>query len=751
MSLLARIEDRYEVVAKIKEGGMGEIYKVRHRLLDEVRVVKVLHPELVGDSELSERFAREARAAIQLRHPNIVQIFDFTLDDSGTGLIVMEYIDGTDLKQLVARPERPSIALSIEIARQGLRALGFLHRHGFVHRDVSPDNLMLSSDVERRPLVKVIDLGIAKRRGSDPQLTASGMFLGKFRYASPEHFGASGTDGIEARSDLYTFGLVLYELLTGRYPIRGETTSQLIAGHLFQPPHDFSVTDPAGRVPELLRRAVLKILAKEPAERFASADELMKELKDLQADYPLSSEVLDESRRLAVGPVAATTGGELPMEPSSVESTVQSGSVVPASAASPAAPAKADDPPAEDPVEDDPSARFEALVREVDTLLDSGRLIEADRILFQAKEAYGSTTELTTARERLDKLYQDGAETGIRTLISQASDLAGKGEQAQALEVLDKARAAASSRPALRKEVEEAARDLNRPPRRTVDDVERELVALIRDQDLNGARDLLAEAEAERSEDPAFEPLRRLLARTVEERIHDLVKQAGLAFETEDFAAATDFLRQVLELDPGNSWIRERLDKSRAALRRQQEEARQAEERAAELRTIEQSIAAGDLETAANGLQVAAARLGDHLEFTEAAERLEDRRREARVSSLIRQAERARKGKDVLKARLLIAEALELRPGDRDAESLAKTLDEEQREAEMQLSPLRTAPLSAGLMKAYTDIEGLRAKGDSLAAWRSLLGAIEEFGEIDTLVKLRRLIAEEVLDDTDKG
>ena len=134
---------------------------------------------------------------------------------------------------------------------------------------------MLSVDVEGRPLVKIIDLGIAKHRGSDSQLTASGMFLGKFRYASPEHFGASGSDGIEARSDLYTFGLVLYELLTGQYPIRGESTSQLIAGHLFQPPRDFAETDPDGRIPAPLRQLVLKILAKEPAQRFANAEEVI--------------------------------------------------------------------------------------------------------------------------------------------------------------------------------------------------------------------------------------------------------------------------------------------------------------------------------------------------------------------------------------------------------------------------------------------------------------------------------------------
>ncbi|MEM7350718.1 MAG: serine/threonine-protein kinase, partial [Acidobacteriota bacterium] len=303
---LSRIDEQYEIVAKIKEGGMGEIYKVRHRLLDELRIVKVLHSSLEANNELNERFAREARAAIRLRHPNIVQIFDFTLDDSGTGLIVMEYIRGADLKQLIAQSQLPSIALVVEIARQGLRALGYLHRHGFVHRDVSPDNLMLSQDVEGRPLVKVIDLGIAKQHGVDSQLTASGIFLGKFRYSSPEHFGVQGPGGIEARSDLYSFGLVLYELLTGKYPIRGESTSQLIGGHLFQPPCAFAESDPQHRIPQALRGAVLKTLAKSPDERFSTAEELITMLDEVRTDHPLDSTVVEEASQI----VARATGDD---------------------------------------------------------------------------------------------------------------------------------------------------------------------------------------------------------------------------------------------------------------------------------------------------------------------------------------------------------------------------------------------------------------------------------------------------------
>ncbi len=176
---LERIEGKYEIVAKIRDGGMGALYRVRHRLLDEIRVVKVLRSQLDDTEELRARFAEEARAAIRLRHPNVVQIFDFTLDEDGVGMIVMEHIDGVDLGQLIGSRTVPSLALTLEIARQALRALGYLHRRGFVHRDVSPDNLMLTTDVEGQPLVKIIDLGIAKHGERAQELTSKGVFSGQ--------------------------------------------------------------------------------------------------------------------------------------------------------------------------------------------------------------------------------------------------------------------------------------------------------------------------------------------------------------------------------------------------------------------------------------------------------------------------------------------------------------------------------------------------------------------------------------------
>ena len=265
------IAGKYEILEKLREGGMGAIYKVRHRLLDEVRVVKVIRSAVAGHPGAGERFLREARSAIRLRHPNIAALHDFAIADDDDAYIVMEFIDGSTLQEILDRHGRPPLALTLEIARQSLRALGYLHRQRIVHRDVAPDNLMLTRDVDGHPLVKLIDLGIAKAfEEAAAGLTSTGVFLGKPRYASPEQF--SGT-GLDARSDLYSFGIVLYELLTGRCPIQGSDPASYLAGHLLRPPLDFAESDPEGRVPPALREIVLRSLAKQPEERFADAEE----------------------------------------------------------------------------------------------------------------------------------------------------------------------------------------------------------------------------------------------------------------------------------------------------------------------------------------------------------------------------------------------------------------------------------------------------------------------------------------------
>ncbi|HSG38676.1 MAG TPA: TonB family protein [Thermoanaerobaculia bacterium] len=291
MALLSEhIDGKYEILEKIREGGMGAIYKVRHRLLDEVRVVKVIRSQADTVGEAADRFLSEARSAIKLRHPNVAVLHDFAMAEDGQAFIVMEFIEGWNLLEILNGFGPPPIPLTLEIARQSLKALGYLHRRKIVHRDVSPDNLMLTRDVDGNPLIKLIDLGIAKTLEGQGGMTTTGVFLGKPRYGSPERFSG---DGWDERSDLYSFGVVLYELLTLRCPITGNDPASLMAGHLFRPPLDFAETDPQGRVPAELRKIVLKALAKKPDERVASAEDFIWELTMLQDRYPLRREELE--------------------------------------------------------------------------------------------------------------------------------------------------------------------------------------------------------------------------------------------------------------------------------------------------------------------------------------------------------------------------------------------------------------------------------------------------------------------------
>ncbi len=293
MALLhEHIEGKYEILEKIKEGGMGAIYKVRHRLLDEVRVVKVIRSHMEPTGENGERFLREARVANRLRHPNIASLHDFAIGEDGNAFIVMEFIDGLNLLEILQTGGPPPISLTLEIARQSLKALGYLHRQKLIHRDVSPDNLMLTRDMDGHPQVKLIDLGIAKAfEGGAGELTTTGIFLGKPRYASPEQFG---TTGLNARSDLYSFGVVLYELLTGQCPISGKDPASFMAGHLIRPPLAFEESDPRGRVPAELRAAVLRALAKKPEERFESSEDFIWALTLFQDQFPLTGHEMDE-------------------------------------------------------------------------------------------------------------------------------------------------------------------------------------------------------------------------------------------------------------------------------------------------------------------------------------------------------------------------------------------------------------------------------------------------------------------------
>ncbi|HLN57350.1 MAG TPA: serine/threonine-protein kinase [Thermoanaerobaculia bacterium] len=311
------IEGKYEILGKLREGGMGTIYRVRHRLLDEIRVVKVLKPQALSSEEMKRRFVEEARTATRLKHPNIGTIHDFALDEEGKAYLVMEYIDGVNLADLMKQQGPPGIALSLEVAHQTLLALGYLHRKNVVHRDIAPDNLMLTHDEDGKPVVKLIDLGIAKTLDRPGEMTSTGVFLGKLKYASPEQFGSlPAGEKLDGRCDIYALGVVLYELLTGVHPFVGESPSELLRAHLFDPPLPFSRTDPEFRVPLEVRNALLKALEKRREDRFGSAEEFDREVVLLQQRFSVPDDLDDTGRMISKLRVAAPSASEPTVTPS---------------------------------------------------------------------------------------------------------------------------------------------------------------------------------------------------------------------------------------------------------------------------------------------------------------------------------------------------------------------------------------------------------------------------------------------------
>ena len=199
MDNVGSLEGKYEVLEKLHEGGMGAIYKVRHRLLDEIRVIKVMRPQHETDEGLRARFLREAQMAVKLRHPHIAQMYDFAFDEGGRGFIVMEYVEGISLQQLLQRVSAPSLGLSLDVSRQTLTALGFLHRKGIIHRDISPDNIMVTKDDLGRPFVKLIDLGIAKVVTSTTGLTTGRTVAGPNVYVSGTTVYAATAGGLSVK------------------------------------------------------------------------------------------------------------------------------------------------------------------------------------------------------------------------------------------------------------------------------------------------------------------------------------------------------------------------------------------------------------------------------------------------------------------------------------------------------------------------------------------------------------------------
>jgi serine/threonine protein kinase len=254
-------------------GGMGRVYLAEQTALGRTVAVKVIHPHLAGDEQAAGRFITEARAASRLSHPNTIGIYDFGRTDDGQLYLVMEYLRGKDLAR-VAEEEGPlPFVRIVDILRQTLGALEEAHDQAIIHRDVKPENIVLEPVRSGKDFVKVVDYGLAKMREATPgaALTMPGFVCGTPEYMSPEQ---GRGDQLDPRSDLYSIGIILYQLITERLPFEAETPTRLLLAHLHDAPIDPRVVAPHRAIPDALAEVALRALSKDRDARFSSAREL---------------------------------------------------------------------------------------------------------------------------------------------------------------------------------------------------------------------------------------------------------------------------------------------------------------------------------------------------------------------------------------------------------------------------------------------------------------------------------------------
>src|SRR3954469_6052960 len=297
-SLIGTLFDgRYKVIRRLGSGGMANVYLAEDQELGRRIAIKILNDRHAHDEQFVERFRREAKSAAGLSHPNVVSIYDRG-EAEGSYYIAMEYLDGRSLKELIVSRGPAPITVAVEYARQILQALRFAHRHGIVHRDIKPHNVLV--DAEGR--VKVTDFGIARAGAS--QMTEAGSIVGTAQYLSPEQ--ARGTS-VDQRSDVYSLGIVLYELLTGTLPFNGDTPVEIAMKHLSTLPEPPSVKRP--EIPRDLDLIVMRALAKDPSDRYQNAEEMDADLERFARGAGVSAateESATQIMRVPIDPIAAT-------------------------------------------------------------------------------------------------------------------------------------------------------------------------------------------------------------------------------------------------------------------------------------------------------------------------------------------------------------------------------------------------------------------------------------------------------------
>ena len=304
------IRDKYQILQQIGSGGMATVYQVRHLAFNEILAIKLINSQLADGDQFNKRLRAEAVIARKLRHPNAVHVEDLDRTEDGRPFIVMEYVEGQNLRTIIRREGPLPTLRALRIAVQVVSALAAAHKLGIIHRDIKPDNIHLIRLPDGSDFVKVLDFGIAKfTQGlSSSALTGSGLVVGTPQYVSPEQAMGKQAGDLDGRSDLYTLGIVLYEMVTGRVPFDSDTPVGLLVHHLHTAPVPPDQLRPDLGIPASVSELLMKALQKNPEHRFRNADEMLNAINTLEAEI---LRVL-ETRTVESGPVLIDRGDENP-------------------------------------------------------------------------------------------------------------------------------------------------------------------------------------------------------------------------------------------------------------------------------------------------------------------------------------------------------------------------------------------------------------------------------------------------------
>jgi serine/threonine protein kinase len=314
------IRNKYQILDRIGVGGMGVVYRAKHVTFNEVCAIKIVSDAIAGDANFLQRFQTEAVVTRKLRHPNAVRVDDFDYTEDGRPFIVMEMVEGKNIGEVLHAEGPFRVPRALRIATQTARALGVAHKLGVVHRDIKPANILLATDEQGQEIAKVLDFGIAKLREvageAQPGMTMTGMVVGTPLYMSPEQFmGKKAAGEIDGRTDIYSLGVVLYQMVTAQLPFEGDTPYSLMLQHMqgtVRPPHELA---PDLHIPESLSQVILKAIDKSRDLRFQTAEEFIAALDEVAAEQGTGDQAVNEPLANAIAESVPTQNAQPPSVP----------------------------------------------------------------------------------------------------------------------------------------------------------------------------------------------------------------------------------------------------------------------------------------------------------------------------------------------------------------------------------------------------------------------------------------------------